>query len=132
MNAAMMEFREAPAAVLRQAETLAAPLRQLVSRLRQAPPKLLMTCARGSSANAAVFCKYLVERHLGGNRLNSFRGVGRTSGCVALGHMIGVAPNTAACRLTGCPGAGEKQPDAAEVSRTQELFQPRPVVGISS
>jgi glucosamine--fructose-6-phosphate aminotransferase (isomerizing) len=24
-----------------------------------------MTCARGSSANAAVFCKYLVERHLG-------------------------------------------------------------------
>jgi len=65
MNAAMMEFREAPAAVLRQAETLAAPLRQLVSRLRQAPPKLLMTCARGSSANAAVFCKYLVERHLG-------------------------------------------------------------------
>ena len=65
MSAAAAEFREAPAALRRQAEVLAAPVRELLSRLRQRPPQLLMTCARGSSANAAVFCKYLVERHLG-------------------------------------------------------------------
>jgi glucosamine--fructose-6-phosphate aminotransferase (isomerizing) len=65
MSVATAEFRQAAAAVRRQAGTMAAPLRELVSRLRQAPPRLVMTCARGSSANAAVFCKYLFERHLG-------------------------------------------------------------------
>jgi len=59
------EFREAPAAVARQSKALAAPLAELVARLRKRPPKVVMTCARGSSANAATFCKYLVERHTG-------------------------------------------------------------------
>ena len=64
LPSAATEFREAPAALRRQAARLAAPIAELVSRLRQAPPKLVMTCARGSSANAAVFGKYLIERHL--------------------------------------------------------------------
>jgi glutamine---fructose-6-phosphate transaminase (isomerizing) len=55
MSAVMTEFREAPTAVRRQSETLAAPLRELMTRLRQAPPKLVMTCARGSSADGALF-----------------------------------------------------------------------------
>jgi glucosamine--fructose-6-phosphate aminotransferase (isomerizing) len=59
------EFREAPAAVGRQSRALAAPLAELVAWLRRRPPKLVLTCARGSSANAAVFCKYLIERHAG-------------------------------------------------------------------
>ena len=33
--------------------------------LRKHSPKVIMSCARGSSANAAVFCKYLIERHTG-------------------------------------------------------------------
>jgi len=65
LGAPTAEFREAPAAVRRQARALAAPVTEFVFRLRQRPPKLVMTCARGSSANAAVFGKYLVERHLG-------------------------------------------------------------------
>jgi glutamine---fructose-6-phosphate transaminase (isomerizing) len=64
-DATAAEFREAPAAVRRQSEALRSPVAEIVSRLRPRPPKLVMTCSRGSSANAAVFGKYLIERHLG-------------------------------------------------------------------
>src|SRR5438067_363528 len=59
------ELREAPLAVSVQAQALAAPLRQLVARLKSRPPQLVVTCARGSSAHAATFGKHLIERHLG-------------------------------------------------------------------
>src|SRR5712671_7848427 len=59
------ELREAPGAVRRQQQALAAPLGALVARLRSRPPQLVVTCARGSSAHAATFAKYLIERHLG-------------------------------------------------------------------
>ena len=59
------ELREAPDAVRRQAETLGHPLNKLVALLRNSPPRVVVTCARGSSANAATFGKYLIERHLG-------------------------------------------------------------------
>jgi len=60
-----VELREAPDAVQRQAHCLAAPLKELVARLRHKPPQLVVTCARGSSAHAATFGKHLIERHLG-------------------------------------------------------------------
>jgi len=59
------ELREAPAAVRRQADGLAAPLAELVARLAHRPPDVVVTCARGSSAHAATFAKHLIERHLG-------------------------------------------------------------------
>lgn len=59
------ELREAPGAVLAQAQALAAPLRELVVRLKSRPPQLVVTCARGSSAHAATFGKHLIERYLG-------------------------------------------------------------------
>lgn len=59
------ELREAPAAVRRQADSLAAPLAELVARLARRPPDVVVTCARGSSAHAATFAKHLIERHLG-------------------------------------------------------------------
>src|ERR1041385_7354063 len=59
------ELREAPAAVLRQARGLPAPVRELARRLNARPPQLVVTCARGSSAHAATFGKHLIERHLG-------------------------------------------------------------------
>jgi glutamine---fructose-6-phosphate transaminase (isomerizing) len=59
------EFREAPDAVRRQAEALAEPLRGLVKRLRDRPPQVVVTCARGSSAHAATFGKHLIERRFG-------------------------------------------------------------------
>jgi glutamine---fructose-6-phosphate transaminase (isomerizing) len=59
------EFREAPQAVDRQAVDLARPLAELVARLKRRPPQVVVTCARGSSAHAAAFAKFLIERHLG-------------------------------------------------------------------
>jgi glucosamine--fructose-6-phosphate aminotransferase (isomerizing) len=63
--AASAEFREAPAAVRRQAEALSAPVAKLVACLRERTPQVVLTCARGSSAHAATFGKHLIERHLG-------------------------------------------------------------------
>jgi len=59
------EFRQAPQAVDRQAQSLARPLAELVARLQRRPPQVVVTCARGSSAHAATFAKFLIERHLG-------------------------------------------------------------------
>ena len=62
---AWAEFREVPGVVLRQAEALSVPLAALVHHLRQRRPSVIVTCARGSSANAAAFGKHLIENHLG-------------------------------------------------------------------
>jgi glucosamine--fructose-6-phosphate aminotransferase (isomerizing) len=60
-----VEFRAAPEAVRRQAQALAAPMAELAARLKRHPPRVVVTCARGSSAHAATFGKHLIERHLG-------------------------------------------------------------------
>ena len=59
------EVREAPEAVRRQAESLRRPLAELATRLRERPPQVVVTCARGSSAHAATFGKHLIERYIG-------------------------------------------------------------------
>jgi len=59
------EIREAPQAVRRQEQTLAAPMAELVRRLRAKPPQVVVTVARGSSAHAAAFAKHAIERHIG-------------------------------------------------------------------
>jgi glutamine---fructose-6-phosphate transaminase (isomerizing) len=59
------ELREAPDAVRRQQQALAAPLGELVGRLRSRPPQFAVTCARGSSAHAATFAKHQIELRLG-------------------------------------------------------------------
>jgi glucosamine--fructose-6-phosphate aminotransferase (isomerizing) len=59
------ELVEAPAAVLRQARELPAPVAALVARLARRSPDVVVTCARGSSAHAATFAKHLIERNLG-------------------------------------------------------------------
>jgi glucosamine--fructose-6-phosphate aminotransferase (isomerizing) len=64
-NRMAAEIREAPEAVERQAAALRAPLAELVARLQRRPPRVVVTCARGSSAHAATFGKHLVERYLG-------------------------------------------------------------------
>jgi glucosamine--fructose-6-phosphate aminotransferase (isomerizing) len=64
-NQMATEAREAPRAVARQERPLAERLAPLVARLRERPPQVVVTCARGSSAHAASFGTHLVERHLG-------------------------------------------------------------------
>ena len=64
-NRMAAEIREAPEAVERQGGALRAPLADLVARLQRRPPRVVVTCARGSSAHAATFGKHLIERYLG-------------------------------------------------------------------
>jgi glucosamine--fructose-6-phosphate aminotransferase (isomerizing) len=40
-------------------------LAELVAQLERRPPRLVVTCARGTSAHAATFAKHLFERRLG-------------------------------------------------------------------
>src|SRR5215469_6732868 len=61
----MQEFRESSAALRRQSELISGPLAELVGHLHRQAPTLVVTCSRGSSANAAVFGKHLIERCLG-------------------------------------------------------------------
>ena len=60
-----VEAAEAPTLLVQQGKALERPIADLVARLRSKPPRLIVTCARGSSAHAATFGKHLFERHLG-------------------------------------------------------------------
>jgi glucosamine--fructose-6-phosphate aminotransferase (isomerizing) len=59
------ELRQAPDAVLRQSQILLHPINDLVRWCARHSPRVVLTCARGSSAHAATFGKHLIERHLG-------------------------------------------------------------------
>jgi glutamine---fructose-6-phosphate transaminase (isomerizing) len=59
------EARQAPEAVARLLEENEEACRHLGSRLRAHPPAFAVSCARGSSDNAATFAKYLFEIRLG-------------------------------------------------------------------
>jgi glutamine---fructose-6-phosphate transaminase (isomerizing) len=59
------ELRESADVVSRQGKVLTHPLRELSASLAARPPRVVVTCARGSSAHAATFGKYLIERYLG-------------------------------------------------------------------
>src|SRR3954464_12815175 len=55
------EIREAPQALARFFDAEASPLSSLARRLRERDPPVVVTCARGSSDNAAAYFKYLLE-----------------------------------------------------------------------
>ena len=59
------DLQEAAAAVERQTSVLAAPTMALIRELTRHPPRVVVTCARGSSAHAATFAKHLIELRLG-------------------------------------------------------------------
>jgi glutamine---fructose-6-phosphate transaminase (isomerizing) len=59
------EIREAPAAIAYQIEANRSSIDALATALRESPPRLIATGARGSSDNAATFAKYLFETELG-------------------------------------------------------------------
>lgn len=59
------EIREAPAALQRFLDREAASLSGLGPRLRRLDPAVVVTCARGSSDNAAGYFKYLAEILIG-------------------------------------------------------------------
>ncbi|CAA9535575.1 MAG: Glucosamine-6-phosphate deaminase [isomerizing], alternative [uncultured Sphingosinicella sp.] len=55
------EAAEAPAVAERQNAELAELMSSLGGRLRNLDPRLVVTCARGSSDHAATYAKYLIE-----------------------------------------------------------------------
>jgi glutamine---fructose-6-phosphate transaminase (isomerizing) len=59
------EAAQAAEVVRAQLQANAARIEQLATRLRQSPPRAVVTCARGSSDNAATFARYLIETRLG-------------------------------------------------------------------
>jgi glutamine---fructose-6-phosphate transaminase (isomerizing) len=65
MSRMQQEIAEAPEAAARQARALEGPLAELCQRLGRIDPRVIVTCARGSSAHAATFGKHLFERYLG-------------------------------------------------------------------
>jgi len=65
LTAMLREAQEAPEVVARLIERNAHLCRELGERLRASPPPFAVTCARGSSDNAATFVKYLLEIHSG-------------------------------------------------------------------
>jgi glutamine---fructose-6-phosphate transaminase (isomerizing) len=64
-TAMLREAQEAPEAVARLVAANESLCRDLGARLRASTPPFAVTCARGSSDNAATFAKYLFEIHLG-------------------------------------------------------------------
>ena len=65
MSRMEQEIGEAPQAVAQQQSVLRRPLKELGQRLARMDPRVIVTCARGSSAHAATFGKHLIERYLG-------------------------------------------------------------------
>jgi glucosamine--fructose-6-phosphate aminotransferase (isomerizing) len=61
----LAETLEAPEAVARMLAANAPAVAELAARLRARPPPFAVTCARGSSDNAATYLKYLLEINLG-------------------------------------------------------------------
>jgi glucosamine--fructose-6-phosphate aminotransferase (isomerizing) len=59
------EIREAPQAIAHFFDRETANLRQIARRLAELRPGVIVTCARGSSDNAATYFKYLTEIQLG-------------------------------------------------------------------
>ena len=59
------EIREAPGAIARFFDREMANLRETARRLAERRPSVIVTCARGSSDNAAAYFKYLTEILLG-------------------------------------------------------------------
>jgi glucosamine--fructose-6-phosphate aminotransferase (isomerizing) len=59
------EAAQAPEAVREQLQANAARVAQLARRLRDTPPRAVVTCARGSSDHAATFARYLIETRIG-------------------------------------------------------------------
>ena len=60
-----LEAAQSAEAARRQISRCEAAFAELGERLRQRPPRFVVTCARGSSDHAASYGKYLIETTLG-------------------------------------------------------------------
>lgn len=59
------EAAEGPAMIRRQLRNNAEDIRALAAKLRNTPPRYVLTCGRGSSSNAATYARYILGSELG-------------------------------------------------------------------
>ena len=59
------EAAETPAMIRQQLQHNAPSVRALATRLRESPPRYVLTCGRGSSSNAATYARYVLGSELG-------------------------------------------------------------------
>lgn len=74
------ETREAPTVVSRQLDANTAICERLAAHFAASPPRLVATCARGSSDHAATFAKYLIETSFGVPVMSAAPSVGSVYG----------------------------------------------------
>jgi len=64
-TAMFREAAEAPEVIARQLDANRERMRRVGLALRECPPRVVVTCARGSSDHAATFARYLIETRTG-------------------------------------------------------------------
>jgi len=101
------EAGEAAAVVRRQLAANQVAVNALAAELRAAPPRGVLTCARGSSDHAATFGKYLIETRLG---------VLTTSAAPSISSVYGASANLAGMLAIGISQSG-KSPDILSAMR---------------
>jgi glucosamine--fructose-6-phosphate aminotransferase (isomerizing) len=104
------EAAQAPEVVRAQLQVNAAPIADLVARLRSQPPRAVVTCARGSSDHAATFARYLIETRLG---------VLTSSAAPSVSSVYDAAPDLAGMLLLAISQSGASPDLLTVVSRAR-------------
>jgi len=104
------EAAQAPAVVRAQLAANAARVARLAERLRQSPPRAVVTCARGSSDHAATFARYLIETRLG---------VLTSSAAPSVSSVYDVAPDLAGTVMLAISQSGASPDILSTVSRAR-------------
>ena len=104
------EAAQAPAVVRTQLRANAERVARLAARLRESPPRAVVTCARGSSDHAATFARYLIETRLG--NLTS-------SAAPSVSSVYEVAPDMVGAVMIAISQSGASPDLLAAVSRAR-------------
>jgi glutamine---fructose-6-phosphate transaminase (isomerizing) len=104
------EAAQAPAVVRAQLSANAARVARLGERLRRAPPRAVVTIARGSSDHAATFARYLIETRLG---------VLTASAAPSVSSVYDVAPDLAGTVVLAISQSGASPDVLSAVSRAR-------------
>jgi glucosamine--fructose-6-phosphate aminotransferase (isomerizing) len=107
MHTLYKEIQEQPGILAALLEREAEPARELAERLRQYQPRFAMIVARGTSDNAAVYGKYLLE---------SFAGLSVALAAPSLYTLYGRPPRLEQALVIGISQSGQS-PDLVEVMR---------------
>ena len=104
------EAAESAEVVHRQLAANAAAIGRLAAQLRRSPPRAVVTCARGSSDNAATFARYLIETRLG---------LLTSSAAPSVSSVYEATPDLAATVLLAISQSGASPDLLATVSRAR-------------